>query len=64
MVVIFEANTANTDGSTLEITSIGDIDAILKTHDVATATNDIEDGSTVMVVWDGSNWQMISPTAN
>ena len=64
LTVIFTATTANTDGSTLEITEIGDLDAILKLNDQATATNDIEAGSVVMVVFDGSNWQMISPAAN
>ena len=64
LTVIFTATTANTDGSTLEITEIGDLDAILKLNDQATVTNDIEAGSVVMVVFDGSNWQMISPVAN
>jgi len=64
LTVIFTANTACTDGSTLEITEVGDLDAILKLNDQATASNDIEAGSVVMVVFDGSNWQMISPAAN
>ena len=62
--VTFLANTANTDGATLEITSVGDLDAILKQHDVVLATNDIEAGSVVVCVFDGTNWQMVSPVAN
>jgi len=63
LMVTFIANTANTEGATLEITSVGDLDAILKTHDTALATNDIEAGQVVVVVFDGSNWQMISQIA-
>ena len=62
--VTFIANTANTDGATLEITSVGDLDAILKQHDTVLTSNDIEAGSVVVCVWDGSNWQMVSPAAN
>ena len=62
--VTFLANTANTDGATLEITSVGDLDAILKQHDTVLTSNDIEAGSIVVCVWDGSNWQMVSPAAN
>ena len=62
--VTFLANTANTDGATLEITSVGDLDAILKQHDTVLTSNDIEAGSIVVCVWDGSNWQMVSPVAN
>jgi len=64
LTVTFTANTANTDGATLEITSVGDLDAILKMNDQTLATNDIEAGSVVTVVFDGSNWQMVSPVAN
>lgn len=62
--ITFKATTANTDGATLEITSVGDLDAILKQHDVALATGDIEAGQIVVVVFDGSDWQMVSPVAN
>jgi len=63
MMVTFKANTTNTDGATLEITSVGDVDAILKMNDQVLATGDIEAGQIVVVVWDGSNWQMISHLA-
>jgi hypothetical protein len=64
LTVTFLANTANTGGATLEITSVGDLDAILKQHDVALASNDIEAGQIVVVVFDGTNWQMVSQIAN
>ncbi len=63
LVVVFTANTANTDGATLEITSVGDLDAILKMNDQALATGDIEAGQVITVVFDGSNWQMTSQIA-
>ncbi|MGR3177020.1 MAG: hypothetical protein ACUZ8E_03060 [Candidatus Anammoxibacter sp.] len=63
LMVTFTANTANTDGATLEITSIGDLDAILKRHDQALVTGDIEAGQVVVCVFDGSSWQMISQLA-
>lgn len=61
--VTFIATTANTDGATLEITGVGDIDAILKRHDTALATGDIEAGQVVECVFDGTNWQVISQLA-
>jgi len=61
--VTFTATTANTGGATLEITAVGDLDAILKMHDQALATNDIEAGQVVTVVFDGTNWQMTSQIA-
>ena len=64
LTVTFLANTANTGGATLEITSVGDLDAILKQHDVVLADNDIEAGQIVVVVFDGTNWQMVSQIAN
>jgi len=63
MMVIFTATTANTEGATLEITEVGDLDAILKMHDTALATGDIEAGQVVVCVFDGTNWQMTSQIA-
>ena len=60
LTVTFLAQAANTNGATLEITSVGDLDAILKNHDTALATNDIKAGAIVVVVFDGSDWQMVS----
>jgi len=63
LTVTFTANTLNTEGATLEITEMGDLDAILKNGDTALATGDIVAGQVVVVVFDGSNWQMISQLA-
>ena len=63
LMVTFTVNTANTDGATLEITSIGDLDAILKQHDQALVTGDIESGQVVTCVFDGTIWQVTSQLA-
>ena len=63
LMVTWTATTANTGGATLEITSVGDLDAILKLSDQALATGDIEAGQVVVTVWDGANWQMTSQLA-
>ena len=63
IVVYFTANTVNTDGATLALNGYATA-AILKLHDQALITNDIEAGQFVQVGWDGSNWQMLSPVAN
>jgi len=63
MVVSFSANTANTDGATLNVNSLG-AKAILKNHDTALATGDIEAGQVVTVVYDGTQFQMQSQTAS
>ena len=63
LMVTFTANTLNTGAATLEITSVGLLDAILKLHDQALITGDIEAGQVVVVVFDGTNWQMISQLA-
>jgi len=62
-MVTFTATTLNTDGATLEITHLNDIDAILKMNDQALVTGDIEAGQVVVVVFDGTNWQMTSQLA-
>lgn len=63
LTVTFKANTLNTDGATLEITEMGDLDDILKLKDQALVTGDIEAGQTITVVFDGSDWQMTSQLA-
>lgn len=63
LTVTWTATTANTGGATLEITSVGDLDAILKMNDQALVTGDIEAGQVVVTVFDGTNWQMISQLA-
>ena len=63
LMVTWTATTLNTDGATLEITSVGDLDAILKNNDQALVTGDIEAGQVVVTVFDGTSWQMISQLA-
>ena len=62
MMFTFTANTANTDGATFNPNSFG-AQAILKMHDQALVTGDIEAGQVVVVVWDGANYQMLSQLA-
>ncbi len=67
LTVTFIATTANTGGATLEITTIGDIDALViaDAASVATAldTNEILAGQVVTAVFDGTNWQVTSRLA-
>lgn len=58
----FKANTANTGAASLNVNSLGAI-TIKKSHDQDLATGDIEAGSIVEVVYDGTNLQMVSITA-
>lgn len=59
----FSPNTANTGACTLNVSSLG-AKAIKKYHDVDPATGDIEAGQIVIVKYDGTNFQMMSPPAN
>lgn len=59
---IFKANTANTGAATLAVSGLSGV-AIKKNHDQDLATNDIEAGSIVEVVHDGTVFQMVSVTA-
>lgn len=59
----FTANTANTGAATLNVNALG-AKAILKENNVALADNDIESGQVVEVVYDGTQFQMMSPVAN
>jgi len=64
MEVRFKANTANTTGATLNVNSLGAV-AILKFHDQALSTGDIEAGQIVTVIYDsaGPSWQLQSAVA-
>ena len=64
LTVTFLVAFANDGPATFEITSVGSTPAILKQHDVALATGDIEAGQIVVVVYDGTSWQMVSQIAN
>lgn len=59
----FFANTANTGAATINFNTLGAV-TIKKLHDQDLADNDIEAGSWVDVVYDGTNMQMQSQIAN
>jgi len=58
----FKAGTANTAACTLNVNGLGAKD-IKKNHDQALETGDIEVGSIVTVVYDGTNFQMQNTSA-
>lgn len=62
-IVNFKANTANTGACTLNVNSIGAV-TIKKQKDQDLATGDIKAGQFVSVIYDGSNFQMVSPVAS
>ncbi|MCC6599261.1 MAG: hypothetical protein IT223_01140 [Crocinitomicaceae bacterium] len=62
-VLNFSANHANTGAATLNVNSIGDI-AIVKNGSVALAADDIKSGQFVTVIYDGTNFQMVSHLGN
>lgn len=65
LMVTFTAATANTDGATLEITGISDIDAILKGDGTALATGDITALLPVTVFFNAAgNWIVMSRLAS
>jgi hypothetical protein len=59
----FSAGTANTGACTLNVNGLG-IKTIKKNHDADLADNDIEIGSVIGVVYDGTNFQMFSHLGN
>lgn len=61
-VVWFDANTANTDGATLNVNGLGAKD-ILKHRDQALATGDIEAGQHVGVIYNGTAYEMFTQLA-
>jgi len=60
MMVVFTANTANTGAATLNVNSLG-AKAIKKQKDVALGDGDIKAGQVVVVVYDGTNFQLVNP---
>ena len=62
-IVIFKSNAANTGNSTLNVNSLG-VKNILKNRDQTLAAGDIEDNQVIMVVYDGTSYQMISQLAH
>lgn len=63
MVVKFKANTANTGTASLNVNGIGPI-TIKKNYDQTLADNDIKSGQIIEVVYDGTNFQMLSQLGN
>ena len=60
--VTFKSGAASTTASTLNVNGLG-VKAIKKLHDQDIASGDIESGSIVTVVYDGTNFQMTSQVA-
>lgn len=63
MVCRFKANTINTGGATLNVNSLGAI-AIVKKQNVALSTGDIKANQIVEVIYDGTNFQLLSPISS
>ena len=61
--VYFYANTANTGACTLNVSQLG-AKSLKSLHDQDPADNYIEAGSIVHCVYDGTNFQILSPDAN
>ncbi len=59
----FKANSANSGAATINFNSLG-AKTIKKQSSQSLAANDIVAGQIVMLTYDGTNMQMISPTAN
>lgn len=59
---VFKAGTANTDAATLNVNSLG-AKNIYKGSDQALETGDIKSGQIVEVVYDGTEFQMVSQVA-
>lgn len=62
-VIWFKANTINTGAATINLNALG-AKAIKKNLDVALADGDIKAGAYVPLVYDGTNFQMLSPISN
>ncbi len=63
-VFIFKATNASTGASTLAVCGLASPKTIKKNHDVDLVAGDIEAGQVVVVVYDGTNMQMVSPIGN
>ena len=61
--ITFKSGSASTTASTLNVNGLG-TKAIKKLHDQDIASGDIESGSIVTVVYDGTNFQMTSQLAS
>lgn len=63
MVLTFKANTSNTGVASLNVNGLGAV-AIKKNYDTDLADNDIKAGQNVIVMYDGTNFQMLSQLGN
>ena len=63
MVVHFKANTINTGVCTLNVNALGVI-TIKKQYNVDLADGDIKAGQLCSVIYDGTNFQLLSPISN
>jgi len=63
LVVHFKASAANTGAATLNVNSLGAV-TIKKNYSSDLADNDILAGQCVLVIYDGTFFQMLSPVAN
>ncbi len=61
--VMFKANTANTGACSINVNSLG-VKSLKVFHDQDPPDNYIEIGSIVIAVYDGTNFQVVSPDAN
>lgn len=59
----FDANTINTGAASLNVNALG-AKTIVKHHDLTLASGDIEAGQHVTVMYDGTNFQMLSQLGN
>lgn len=62
LFVVFDAGNASTGASTLNVNSLG-AKTILKFNDQAIVSGDIEAGQMILAVYDGTNFQMVTVTA-
>lgn len=63
LMVVFKANTANTGAATLNVNGKG-AKTIKKNKDQDLASGDIQSGHVIVVIYDGTNFQLQSPGAN
>jgi hypothetical protein len=63
LTVHFLAPSPNTGAATLNVNGLGAV-PVLKNFNAALSANDIKAGQVVSVIYDGSNFQMISQTGN
>lgn len=63
MVLHFKANTANTGAATINVNSLG-AKTIKKNYNSDLEDNDIKANQLVSIIYDGTNFQLLSPVSN